>query len=84
MRRLFGPWTLRIFAAVLSVTILGALVLHNREPRLPENLSDDTIVAVLGSASTPYPAELRLAAGKLRAAPGDEAAALRAARLYLD
>jgi predicted Zn-dependent protease len=85
MGRFLSRRTLRVFVIVAGAAALSALVLNgSREPQLPAEVSDDTVVAALGSASIPYPAELRQAAARIRAAPEDQAAALRAARLYLD
>ena len=48
------------------------------------DLPDDAVVATLGTVSAPYPKELREAAERMRAAPEDKAAAISAARQYLD
>ncbi|MDZ4761759.1 MAG: hypothetical protein SGJ21_11865 [Alphaproteobacteria bacterium] len=66
-------------AVVMAVLILG----REPAPRL-DRLSDDTVVATLGSAATPYPPELRVAGALARVEPQNPQAALDAARAYLD
>lgn len=76
----WAPWCFGLAASVVIVTVL----LARSETLFPENLSDDAVVATLGSKSAPYPAELREAAARVREAPEDPSAAIAAARLYLD
>lgn len=75
----------RVLPVVAMAAAVGLVLFLGRNPQaLPSSLTDDTVVATLGSASTPYPPELRAAAARVREAPGDRAAALDAARRYMD
>jgi tetratricopeptide (TPR) repeat protein len=73
-----APWGAAV-AAVIAIVLLA-----RNETRFPQNLPDNTVVATLGSTSAPYPLDLREAAAKVRDKPEDPAAAVAAARMYLD
>lgn len=72
-----------VFAGAAVLIIFGVLLARS-ETRFPGNLSDGAVVATLGSTSVPYPMELRQASASVRETPDDPAAAVSAARLYLD
>src|SRR5215510_11377492 len=78
-------WTLM---GAVSVAIIAVLVFAKAETPVGgaklAKLSDDTVVATLGTVSAPYPKGLREAAARVREAPEDRAAALSAAQQYLD
>lgn len=71
------------FGAV-AIIVIGVLAFAGQATRFDGDLSDDTVIATLGSTATPYPAELRSAAERARQSPDDRAAALDAARRYLE
>jgi tetratricopeptide (TPR) repeat protein len=77
-------WVSGGVVALCVAGVVAVLLLGKAETHLPENITDDTIVATLGSTAVPYPAELREAAARVREAPDDLPAAIRAARQYLD
>ncbi|HEV7690944.1 MAG TPA: hypothetical protein VGO52_08985 [Hyphomonadaceae bacterium] len=68
--------------------VIAVLVLAKAETPVAAatlaDLPDDAVVATLGTVSAPYPRELRQAADRMRAAPEDKAAAISAARQYLE
>lgn len=78
------PWIPRAIAVLLAAVVIAALLFSKAETRPAESVSDDTVVAILGSTSVPYPGKLREAAARVRETPGDQAAAITAARQYLD
>ena len=69
-------------AVVLAV--LAVLVIGREQTTLPGDLSDDTVVATLGSATSPYPPELRAAVKLAKEAPTNRDYAIAAAKEYLD
>lgn len=69
---------------IAAVLIVIVLAVAGQATRFVGTLSDDTVIATLGSKSNPYPPELRAAARRAREAPDDRGAALAAARRYLD
>lgn len=68
-----------VVAAVLVVLVLG-----REQTALPDNLSDNTVVATLGPVSKPYPEGLRAAVKRARETPTNRDAAYAAASAYLD
>jgi tetratricopeptide (TPR) repeat protein len=68
-------------AVVLGV--IAILVLGREQTSLPSNLSDDTVVATLGSVTRPYPDVLRTAVANAKENPTRRDAAVEAATQYL-
>lgn len=66
------------------VAVMGMLILGREQTRLPGYLSDDTVVATLGSEASPYPAALRRAVAYARATPTSREASFEAARQYVE
>jgi predicted Zn-dependent protease len=85
-KRSWAKWALTgaVAAGVIAVLVLAKAETPVVEAAKLADLSDDTVVATLGTVSAPYPKELRDAAARMREAPEDRAAALSAARRYLD
>ena len=80
--RLKGPAQWLILGAVV-VAVVAVLVIGRDEATLPSNLSDETVVARLGSVASPYPEKLRTAVTRSRETPNSRDAAVLAAREYL-
>lgn len=70
--------------SVASVLVVVILMVAGQPTQFSSDVTDDTVIATLGSKATPYPKELRLAAARAREAPEDRGAALDAAQRYLD
>jgi tetratricopeptide (TPR) repeat protein len=71
-----------VAGVVLAVAVV--LLAGRERLRLPSSIDDDTVVAQLGPASTPFPVELRAAILGIRERPDDPVAAVAAARAYLE
>lgn len=80
--RLRAPTQWLILGAV-AMTVVAVLIIGRDQATLPRNLSDETVVARLGSISSPYPETLRTAVTRSREAPNSRDAAVLAAREYL-
>jgi tetratricopeptide (TPR) repeat protein len=73
-----------VITACIALAVTVVLVVGREQLRLPSNIKDETVVARLGTAGSPYPPELRAAALRARERPADPTAAVKAAHQYLD